>query len=497
MIKEARKSSTIEASSEAFATDHRTDSLDMPEATISESMPDAVGQIGVRLSALLVADEACEELSARLAAAGLDVTRVEADEAARSLEGAAPSLVLIAFGGREGESALVGLARRLRAEPSTFALPVVFLYRTNERTLRSAALHVGVDDYFAQATPPAEMRARLDSLAWRAEAGRRAAPVVGEQRSEIDNFMFLLDAVSADAGRGARGAVALVEADMKATHEGGAESALAEAHGFLKLNLRRVDSVAFYGPTILLAHLPRMNSRAAQTALTRLREEFIEACPDADLVAGIASFPEDGGEVEKLIEKAESALGAARAPNSLARILVYEEGGAHRIHAKSGGRQARAEIGKAATAPGGATASEGHALGGERRVGRGAFKSRRLLLTVSDAARMAQINLLMRSAGYEVRAAFDGQHALNLLRIDRPDLLLVDYELHGMDGIEMLRRLSKQSGGSPPPPALLLLPSGAENLLGEALGAGAGRVVKLPYDPVELLDALRGIAGLE
>jgi CheY-like chemotaxis protein len=110
---------------------------------------------------------------------------------------------------------------------------------------------------------------------------------------------------------------------------------------------------------------------------------------------------------------------------------------------------------------------------------------------------MAQINLLMRSAGYEVRAAFDGQHALNLLRIDRPDLLLVDYELQGMDGIEMLRRLGKQSGAGARPPAVLLLPTAAEGLREEALGAGAGSVVRMPYDPVELLDALRDAAGAE
>jgi DNA-binding response OmpR family regulator len=399
--------------------------------------------------------------------------------------------VLVAFGEREGESKLVGLARRLRAEPRTFALPVVFLFRADERTLRSAALRVGVDDYFAQDAPAAEMRARLEALFWRAEAGRRAAPQVADQRSEIDNFMFLLDSVSADARRGAAGAVALVEA------AGGAEGALAEAHGFLKLNLRRVDSVAFYGPTILLAHLPRMDSRAAQVALARLREEFVAARPGADLLAGIASFPADGGEVEKLIEKAEAALDAARAENSPHRVLVYEKGGVRTVPTTSTSRRAASGDGaKAATttAPVG-VAVEGRA-GGEWRAARAPSKSRRLLLTVSDAARMAQINLLMRSAGYEVRAAFDGQHALSLLRIDRPDLLLVDYELQGMDGIEMLRRLGKQSGTSPPP-ALLLLPEGVEGLRGEALGAGAGVVVKLPYDPVELLDALRGLGGLE
>lgn len=455
------------------------------EATNSEMTARGAGR-----RALLVAEGSCEELSASLSAAGLEVTRVTLEEAAGALGTPdAASVVLVAFGEREGESKLVGFARRLRAEPKTFALPVVFLFRADERTLRSAALRIGADDYFARDTPAAEMRARLEALFWRVEAGRRAAPVVAEQRSEIDNFMFLLDAVSADARRGAEGAVALVEA-------GGAEGALAEAHGFLKLNLRRVDSVAFYGPTILLAHLPRMDSHAAQEALARLREEFVEARPEADLFAGVASFPADGVEVEKLIEKAEAALDSARAENSPHRVHVYEKSGARNVPSTSTSRRVEGAKAAPTTTPVG-VAVEGRA-GGEWRAARGPSKSKRLLLTVSDAARMAQINLLMRSAGYEVRAAFDGQHALNLLRIDRPDLLLVDYELQGMDGIEMLRRLGKQSGASPPPPSVLLLPTGVgDGLRGEALGAGAGSVVKLPYDPLELLDALRGVAGLE
>ena len=117
------------------------------------------------------------------------------------------------------------------------------------------------------------------------------------------------------------------------------------------------------------------------------------------------------------------------------------------------------------------------------------------MLAVSDAARMAQVNLLVRSAGYEVRAAFDGEHALNLLRIDRPDLLLLDYELRGMDGVETLRRLAKQAGPAGPPPSLLLLPENLEERRREALEAGARGVVPLPYDPVELLDALREAGG--
>src|SRR5687767_11605517 len=106
----------------------------MMEATTSEPSARDAGR-----RALLVAEGPCEELSARLSAAGLDVTRATADEAAGVLGAAElPALVLVAFGGREGEGKLVGLARRLRAEPRTFALPLVFLFRADERTLRSA-----------------------------------------------------------------------------------------------------------------------------------------------------------------------------------------------------------------------------------------------------------------------------------------------------------------------------------------------------------------------
>ena len=106
-------------------------------------------------------------------------------------------------------------------------------------------------------------------------------------------------------------------------------------------------------------------------------------------------------------------------------------------------------------------ASEAAAHERERRA-RGAIMPRRLLLTVSNAARMTQLNSLVRAAGYEARAAFDGQQALELLRIERPDLLLLDYELHGINGVETLRRLRQQSGGRVTLPVVMLLPQEME-----------------------------------
>src|ERR1043165_3991234 len=119
--------------------------------------------------ALLVAEDGAsvEALRESLAANGFELERVSAEEGARRAAEVEPSVVLIAFGTREGEPRLVTLARRLRTEPKSFALPVVFLFRADERTLRSAALRVGADDYFSQDAPREELRARLESLFWR------------------------------------------------------------------------------------------------------------------------------------------------------------------------------------------------------------------------------------------------------------------------------------------------------------------------------------------
>jgi CheY-like chemotaxis protein len=138
-------------------------------------------------------------------------------------------------------------------------------------------------------------------------------------------------------------------------------------------------------------------------------------------------------------------------------------------------------------------AAEAAARERERRA-RGTIMPRRLLLTVSDAARMAQLNSLIRSAGYEARAAFGGQQALDLLRIERPDLLVLDFELQGIDGLETLRRLRKQNGGRLTLPVVLLLPEKFETVRQEAMALGTRGIVSMPYDPVDLLDTVR-VAG--
>lgn len=501
--------------------------------------------------ALIVVDAATATLQTFLTAYGYETLTTTTDAALRAITEFAPDVTIIELhhGGISGEDMSIALARRLRAEPATYALPLVFVWAEDERAVRSAAIYVGADDYFALNTPAAEVLARLDALFWRVEADRRAAPVAGDQRLEIDNFMLLLDAVRGDIRGGASGTLGLIYAvaldDDQTLEKAARDHTLAQAHSFFKLNLRRIDAIAFYGPTTLLVYLPRMKTVAAIEALSKLRDEFMSDCAGCDVAVGLASFPEEGSDVERMIEKAEAAVAYARAGGRAGRIMTYEasqmaprpapkkdyafepqkrddatetdisqaasieESG--QVSARQSEvvetqqEEARAATATAPTRHGAMQlegtetlrlASDAAAHERERRA-RGAIMPRRLLLTVSDAKRMAQINSLVRAAGYEARAAFDGQQALDLLRIERPDLLLLDYDLDGINGLETLRRLRQQSGGRVTLPVVMLLPLEIEGARREALELGAHSVITTPYDPTDLLDSVRMAGHVE
>lgn len=51
------------------------------------------------------------------------------------------------------------------------------------------------------------------------------------------------------------------------------------------------------------------------------------------------------------------------------------------------------------------------------------------------------LNVVLSKGGYDVRSALDAREALELLESFTPQLLLVDLQLPGMDGLELVRRL--------------------------------------------------------
>jgi CheY-like chemotaxis protein len=54
--------------------------------------------------------------------------------------------------------------------------------------------------------------------------------------------------------------------------------------------------------------------------------------------------------------------------------------------------------------------------------------------------------MMLRLHGHEVRVAHDGFAALEIARTDRPDVVLLDLGMPGMDGYEVARRLRREPG---------------------------------------------------
>ena len=106
-----------------------------------------------------------------------------------------------------------------------------------------------------------------------------------------------------------------------------------------------------------------------------------------------------------------------------------------------------------------------------------------------DIARFVEVNL--RSAGYEVSVASDGEEALEKAAGMRPDLVLLDVMMPRIDGFEVAHRLRRNPHTSNT--SIIMLTAKAlatDKVLG--LTAGADDYIIKPFDPIELLARVKG-----
>ncbi len=117
------------------------------------------------------------------------------------------------------------------------------------------------------------------------------------------------------------------------------------------------------------------------------------------------------------------------------------------------------------------------------------------ILVVEDQEDNRKImNDLLSSAGYEVIEAVTGEEVLRVVEAERPDLILMDIQLPGLDGLEATRRIKAN-------PALRHIPVIAVTsyaLSGDkakALEAGCDAYFSKPVSPRALLAKVREYIG--
>ena len=114
----------------------------------------------------------------------------------------------------------------------------------------------------------------------------------------------------------------------------------------------------------------------------------------------------------------------------------------------------------------------------------------RLLLVDDDEENRAPVADYLRLFGYEVRERPDGLSALEAAHEETPDAVLLDVQMPGLDGFEVLSRMR----GDPAlelVPVLLMTSLGRTNLKVKGLDLGADDYLVKPVDLVELVDRVR------
>lgn len=111
------------------------------------------------------------------------------------------------------------------------------------------------------------------------------------------------------------------------------------------------------------------------------------------------------------------------------------------------------------------------------------------ILIVEDEVKLARfIELELSSEGYEITVAHDGLNALILVRESSPDMILLDWMLPGMSGVEICRRL-RSTGNKVPIIFLTARDEISDRVAG--LDAGANDYVVKPFSIEELLARIR------
>jgi two-component system response regulator MtrA len=111
----------------------------------------------------------------------------------------------------------------------------------------------------------------------------------------------------------------------------------------------------------------------------------------------------------------------------------------------------------------------------------------RILVVDDDTALAEMIGIVLRTEGFEPFFSADGGDAVEMFRRTKPDLVLLDLMLPGIDGIEVCSRIREESGV----PIIMLTAKSDTADVVKGLESGADDYVVKPFNPKELVARIR------
>ena len=118
--------------------------------------------------------------------------------------------------------------------------------------------------------------------------------------------------------------------------------------------------------------------------------------------------------------------------------------------------------------------------------------SYRILVVDDEVGALTLIGIMLERGGFEVLKAQDAYAALDLLKADTPDLIILDVMMPGMDGIELCRRL-RAARATAKTPILILSARGDAEAIHQGMDAGADDYLLKPILHHDLITKVGGM----
>ncbi|MEH6758446.1 MAG: response regulator [Parasphingorhabdus sp.] len=116
----------------------------------------------------------------------------------------------------------------------------------------------------------------------------------------------------------------------------------------------------------------------------------------------------------------------------------------------------------------------------------------RILIADDDALIGEVVSHILKERGHEVVVADDGAEALEMILLDRPDIIILDNLMPGLKGIEVFTRLQNRTTTATIPVIMLTAQTGRNHMV-EAYDAGVTDYMTKPFEPACLADRISDI----
>jgi two-component system alkaline phosphatase synthesis response regulator PhoP len=121
---------------------------------------------------------------------------------------------------------------------------------------------------------------------------------------------------------------------------------------------------------------------------------------------------------------------------------------------------------------------------------------KRVLLCDDEIHILRAAEFKFKRAGFDVQTASDGQEAWEAIELDKPDILITDYQMPRLDGFGLVRRI-RENPNTRNLPVLMLTAKGYEisqEELAEKWNVAA--VIAKPFSPRELLQMVEDLLAV-